>query len=108
MDIGNKQESKEPVNLESKTFDSGTNSMSETDALEIQIFKLMTKKTAQSQNLDPESTRADLSSRVEKVGHIRDELKSDAAKSPRTQLIVTAADQWMKAMINAGADNKPY
>lgn len=109
MDVsGNKQGREATKVWETKASELGTSSISETKEtdIELELFKLMTSKP---QNLDPESTRADLSLRIEKVGDIINNELKDAEKSPRARMTVTAAEQWMKAMIiNAGSDKSSH
>lgn len=90
---GNNESKQKPVDVE-------TNKVSPqeagAEAIEMQLFKLMTGSTLQK--TDP-NTHADLSTRVDKVAKMRDSLKGSPEHplSDRLQLVVTAAEQWIKA-----------
>jgi hypothetical protein len=92
-DDDSKQKSVEATNKVS-TQGAGEKSV---DAIEFQLFQLMTGSHA-SDNSQNKST--ELLKRVAKVANMRDSLMGKAEKNPlsdRLKLVITAADQWIKA-----------
>ncbi len=66
------------------------------DDIEFQLFQLMTGNASAV----PQDTSLKLVQRVAKVVNMRDLLKNNAEKNPlssRLQLVINAADQWIKA-----------
>lgn len=97
MKISGGDESKQkPVEKETNKVSSHKVGDKSIDTIEFQLFQLMTGNASAA----PQDTNLELVQRMAKVINMRDSLKNNAEKKPlssRLQLVITAADQWIKA-----------